>query len=159
MEQDPFFKTRTADRRKRLKEEADEARDLAERLRDFTRKYRHGKLVLTPGRLSDLAPPAQDLEALASFLEEVIGDLTDRGGPPPRLRAFKALAAGLIRAYRRATGKRGTGHGSQEGRLRDLVEAVLPTASAIAKQVTGKPLRTPSEKNLGEQLDEIGSTL
>jgi hypothetical protein len=69
MEQDLFLRLALPTGGGILKEEAKEARDLAQRLRDFTRKYRHGTLVLTPGRLFDLAVPAQDLDKLATFLE------------------------------------------------------------------------------------------
>jgi hypothetical protein len=77
----------------------------------------------------------------------------------PRLLAFKSLAAGLIRAYHRATGQKGTGHAAREGRLLDLVEAVLPTACMIAEDLTGKQLETPSHNNLGEQLNEIANSI
>jgi hypothetical protein len=161
MEQDPFFKTRTADTRKHLKEEADEARDLAQRLRAYRSKYvaRQVTLVLRTGRVFDPAASAEDFEARASFLEEIVADLKDTGGKPPRLRAFKALATGLIRAYHRATGQKGTGHSAREGGLLDLVEAVRPTVGRIAENLTGKSLQTPSPNNLGEQLHEIAKVL
>lgn len=84
----------------------------------------------------------------------------DRGGRP-RMRAFEALAEGLIRAYRRAAKRKGTGGNVREGasRLRKLVEAVLPTARELAKEVTGKPLQRPISGNLGEHLDEIARRL
>jgi hypothetical protein len=112
------------------------------------------RIEALPRRVFDPAAMAQDFDAVALFTDAAAAACKDEGGQPP-MRAFKVLAAGLIRAYRRATAQKGTGHGSREGRLLDLVETVLPTARAIAKRVTGKPLRTPSEKNLGEQLNEI----
>jgi hypothetical protein len=159
--QDPFFKTRTADRRKHLKEEADEARDLAERLRAFNNKYVVGQvtLVFRTGRVFNPAAPAEDFDARALLLEEIVGDLRDAAGPQPRLRAFKALATELIRAYSRATGRKGTGVGAREGSLLDLVEAVLAAACKVAEDLTGQPLQTPSPNNLGEQLHEIASGL
>ena len=77
-----------------LKEEADEARDLAERLRAYHSKYVAGQVTLglPIGGVFDPACPAEDFEARASFLEEIVGDFRDAGGAPPMLRAFKALA-------------------------------------------------------------------
>jgi hypothetical protein len=138
---------------------AGEAKALAMRLRDFTKRYPTPKLVLHPGRLFDLDAPAQDLDALASLVEDSAAAFKDTGGPTPRLRAFKVLAEGLVRAYRRATKQSGTGRSAREGRLLDLVEAVLPVVRKIAKDVTGKPLQLPSSNNLGEQLHEIASRL
>lgn len=161
MEQDPFFKTRTADTRKRLKNEAKEARDLAKQLRAYNSKYVVGQvtLVLPTGRVFNPGAPAEDFDERASFLEKIAGDLRDAGGPPPKLRAFKALAEGLIRAYRRATGQKGTGQAARDGRLLDLVEAVLRTACEIAQMRTGKRFETPSPNNLGEQVNEIAEGL
>ena len=151
MEQDPFFKTRPADMRKLLKEEADEARDLAAQLRAYHSKYVAGQvtLVLHIGRVFDPAGPAEDFEARALFLEEIVGDLRDAGGPPPML-AFKALAEGLVRAYKHATGETGIGHSAREGSLHDLLDAVLPTAERLAKSITGNPLR--KSKDPGQYL-------
>ena len=159
-EQDPFFKAmvRTADWRERLEDEAKLARSLAQLLRDFTRKYRHGNLVVRPGRLFDLASPAQDLDALASHLDEIAGDLKDKGGPTPRFRAFKVLATGLMRAKsgarKRAKGGTTRKRAARDGRLLKLVDAVVPTAIEIAKETTGKPLATPSHSNVGDHLRE-----
>jgi hypothetical protein len=159
--------TRIADMRRHLGNKARDERDLAERLRDYTSKYvvGHPTLVLPslgsepfPGRVFDPAAMAQDFDTVASLTEDAAAACKDKGGPPPML-VFKVLAKGLIRAYRRATGRKGTGHGSREGRLLDLVEAVLPTVREIGKQVTRKPLRTPTAKNLSEQLNEIAGQL
>jgi hypothetical protein len=80
----------------------------------------------------------------------------DRGGRQP-MTAFRLLADGLVRAYSRATKRKGTGGNVREGRsrLRALVEAVLPTARKIAKDVTGKSLKAPARGGLGYRLDEI----
>jgi hypothetical protein len=80
----------------------------------------------------------------------------DRGGKP-RMRAFEELAAGLVIAYRHATKRRGSGRSARAGKLRDFVEAVLPTACRIAKKVTGKPLASPSD--VGEYLHLIARRL
>jgi hypothetical protein len=80
----------------------------------------------------------------------------DRGGPP-RLRAFAALAEGLVHAYRNATGEAGTGRSAREGRLLDLYEAVLPTADKLAKTITGKPLEV--SKAPGEYLHRAAERL
>jgi hypothetical protein len=159
--------TRIADMRTYLRNRARIERDLAERLRDYTSKYvvGHPTLVLSslglnpfPGRVFDPAAMAQEFDRVASLTEDLAAACKDKGGPPP-MRVFKVLAEGLIRAYRQATGERGTGHGSRAGHLLDLVEAVLPTVREIANQATGQPLRTPSEDNLGEQLHEIARQL
>jgi hypothetical protein len=163
MEQDPFFKTRSADTRKRLQEEADEARDLAKRLRDFTSKYviRHPTMILRPGRVFDLGPIAQDLDALASYLDDTAADVKDKGGPTRKTAAFDVLAEELIRAYSRATKRKGTGGNVREGRsrLRALVEAVLPPARKIAKDATGQSLKAPASGGLGDRLAEIAERL
>jgi hypothetical protein len=139
---------------------AGEAKALAMRLRDFTKRYPTPKLVLHPGRMFDLAAPAQDLDALALLVEDRAAAFKDAGGPTPRLRAFKVLSEGLIRAYRRATEQKGTGHSAREGRLLDLVEAVLATALKLARDETGKPFETPASTHaLGEQLHEIARHL
>jgi hypothetical protein len=159
--------TRIADMRAYAKNKASAERNLAERLRDYASKYvvGHPTLVLPspgseplPGRVFDPAAMAGDFARVASLSEDAAAACKDTGGPPP-MRAFKVLAEGLIRAYRRATGRKGTGHGSRLGRLLDLVEAVLPTARKIAKQVTARPLRAPTEKNLSERLNEIAGHL
>jgi hypothetical protein len=159
--------TRVADIRRHLGNKAHDERDLAKRLRDYTSKYvvGHQKLLLSslgsapfPLRMFDPAAIAQDFERVASLTEDAAAACKDPGGAPPML-VFKVLAEGLIRAYRRATGRKGTGHGSREGRLFDLVEDVMPTVSEIAKQETGKPLRTPTAKNLSERLHEIAAQL
>jgi hypothetical protein len=74
---------------------------------------------------------------------------------PPSMLDFQVLAEGLIRAYRGATNQRGTGHGAREGRLLNLVKAVLPTALDLAERVTGEPLKIPSGKNLGDYVHDI----
>jgi hypothetical protein len=161
LEQTPLYKmfARTAYTRRRLKDEAEEARALAKRLREFTSKYSHPTIVLRTFRQFDLLVPAEDLDELASFLEKLVGELKDKGGQLPKLQAFKVLAEGLIRAYGRATKQRGRGRSAREGKLLDFVEAVLPAAREIAKDVTGKPLQVPLGNNLGEQLNEIAGGL
>ena len=99
---------------------------------------------------------AEDFEARASFLEEIVGDVRDAGGAPSML-AFKALAEGVIRAYKHATGETGIGRSAREGRLLDLLEAVLPTAEKLAKSTTGKPLRKP--KDPGQYLHRTAERL
>jgi hypothetical protein len=159
--------TRVADMRRHLGNKAHDERDLAKRLRDYTSKYvvGHQKLVLPslgsapfPCRMFDPAAIAQDFDRVASLIEDAAAACKDKGGQPP-MRAFKVLADGLIRAYRRATGRKGTGHGSREGSLLDLVVAVLPTVREIGEQLTRKPLRTPTANNLSEHLNEIAGQL
>ena len=77
--------------------------------------------------------------------------LADRGGPS-KMRAFAALADGLIQAYQHATKKTGKGRGAREGPLLDLIQAVLPTARHLGKLNTGKLLQVPTEDGLGEYL-------
>jgi hypothetical protein len=96
-----------------------------------------------------------ELEALAEAMRLQADEWksTDRGGHPLIMRAFNALAEGLVVAYQRATGKTGVGHGAREGKLRAFVERLLPVADEIAKAVTGKPLETPATPGaIGEYL-------
>jgi hypothetical protein len=149
-----FKLTRVADIRRHLKKWTRDARVLAKRLRNFNDRYPTPTLVLHPGRMFDLAAPAKDLDALASLLDDAAAFCKDRGGLP-RLQAFQALAEGLISAYRHSTEQRGTGRSAREGRLLDLVEAVLPTASKLA----GRALKAPAKNSLGDYLHRIAMRL
>jgi hypothetical protein len=87
---------------------------------------------------------AEELEKLAAVARRKSKRFraVDPGGnlqKTEKLRAFTALAKGLVRAYQRATGRSGIGYGAREGELRRFVEAVLPTARDIAKTSTGSP--------------------
>jgi hypothetical protein len=101
---------------------------------------------------------ACELDGLAQMARRYADECksADRGGPST-MRAFKVLAVGLIHAYRGATKKRGTGRSAREGKLLDLVEAVLPTARTIAMNVTGKPLAAPGD--VGDYLHRVASRL
>jgi hypothetical protein len=146
--------TRIADMRGHLKKQARDARALAKQLRNFNKRYFSPNLVLHPGRLFDLASPSQDLDTLASLVEDAAAACKDTGGRRG-LRAFQVLAEGLISAYRHGTQQRGTGRSAREGRLLELVEAVLPTARKLAQDVTGRPLKAPAENSLGDYLHRI----
>jgi hypothetical protein len=155
--------TRVADMRPPLKQEAREARALAQRLRAFASKYvtGHATLILRLGQVFDPGALAEDFDALASLREDQAAACKDSGGPTRKMRAFTALAEGLTRAYSRATGRKGTGGNVREGdsRLRKLVEAVLPEARKITEAMTGKPLTVPRSGGLGDHLDEIAKRL
>jgi hypothetical protein len=157
--------TRIADLRRYLRNKAREERDLAKRLRGYTSKYvvGHPTLILPslgleplPGRVFDPTAMAQDLDRVASLTEDAAAACKDKGGPPP-MRAFTVLAEGLIHTYRRATKLRGTGRSAREGKLLDLVEAVLPIARRIAMDVTGKPLAVP--RDVGDYLHRVAGRL
>jgi hypothetical protein len=180
--------TRIAHMRERLKKEAADAKALAQKLRDFNSKYVLGQPTLVipddkalaqkvrdfnskyvpgqptlviSGRVFDLSTPAHDLCDRALLLEELAAACKDKGGPPPKTAAFDALATGLLRAYSNATQRKGTGGNVREGRsrLRDLVDAVLPTARKIAKDVTGQSLKAPASGALGDHLNNIAQRL
>jgi hypothetical protein len=106
-----------------------------------------------------LAEHQQGLDALAEAMRLQADEfkVPDSGGRP-MMRAFKALAKGLVKAYRRATGLSGAGHGARGGPLFDLTRAVLPVADKIAREATGKPLKIPASANaIGDHLHRIAS--
>jgi hypothetical protein len=142
-----------------LKEEVNDAELLIKGLRNFNNKYRFPPLLRFQDgshRRFDLVSPAQDLEVLLSLIKPAAETCVDRGGAPPML-AFKALAEGLVRAYKHATGETGIGRSAREGRLLDLLDAVLPTAEKLAKSITGRPLRKP--KDPGQYLHRAAERL
>ena len=152
----------------RKKQEAKKRWNLEQRLRDFSSKYKGPTLVVVgrggSGRELDLAAPAvEDLDELASLLKEAAAACKDRGGPTRNMEAFDVLAEGLIGAYHRATGRKGTGGNVREAgrrsRERELVEDVLLTANELAIAVTGKPLKAPAIGFLGDRLEEIAKRL
>jgi hypothetical protein len=99
---------------------------------------------------------AYEIEGLAEAASRHADECkaADQGGPP-RMRAFEALAEGLIRAYQRGTGRTGVGRSAREGQLLDLVEAVLPRACKLAEAVTSEALTAPTSDGLGEYLHRI----
>ena len=106
-----------------------------------------------------IRPPlamAHDLDGLAKAARRQAQACKslDRGGPPP-MRAFTELAKGLVRTYRRATGKSGAGGSARAGRLFDLVASVLPIARRIAQEATGKRLRAPQRDEIGEFVHRV----
>ena len=97
---------------------------------------------------------AHDLDGLAKAARNQACKSLDRGGPPP-MRAFTELAKGLVRTYRRATGKSGAGRSARAGRLFDLVASVLPVAHRIAHAATGERLRAPQSDEIGEFVHRV----
>ena len=99
---------------------------------------------------------AHDLDGLAEAAHKQAQACKslDRGGPPP-MRAFTELAKGLVRTYRRATGKSGAGRSARAGRLFDLVASVLPVAHRIAHAATGERLRAPQSDEIGEFVHRV----
>jgi hypothetical protein len=96
------------------------------------------------------------LKALADAMRLEADERKLTAGRPP-LRAFDALAEGLVLAYRRATARTGVGFSAREGELRAFVEKVLPVAREIARAVTRKPLGVPENSEaLGEYLHRVG---
>jgi hypothetical protein len=101
-------------------------------------------------------PPAPSLAAAAKRYAEAF---KDKGSRPKKFVAFDELAAGLVCAYRRATGNSGAGRSARDGPLLDLVQAVLREARKIANSMTGKPLTAPADHALGEHLYSIARRL
>jgi hypothetical protein len=94
-----------------------------------------------------------DLEALAEAMRLEADASKSTRGRPSTMKAFNALAEGLILAYRRATGWSGRGRSAKEGKLHDFVKSVSSVAARIAKAVTGESLVTPTgEDGLGQAL-------
>lgn len=104
--------------------------------------------------MHDPRATAFELDGLANAARRHADEckLADPGGQP-RMRAFEALAEGLVSAYQRGARRTGVGRSAREGKLLDLAEAVLPTACELAKAVTGKPLQV--SKDLGDYLHKI----
>jgi hypothetical protein len=96
-------------------------------------------------RMHPLGSTEYDLFSMAEAARQHADKAVDRGGQN-QMWAFAALAQGLIIAYRHATGKSGAGRSARHGPLLDLVGAVVLTARKIAKDVTGKPLKTPTAR-------------
>ena len=101
---------------------------------------------------------AFELDGLAAAARRYADECksADRGGPP-RMQAFGALAEGLVRAYKDATGETGIGRSAREGLLLDLVESVLPTARKLSKDPIGEALEIPD--GLGEYLHRTAERL
>ncbi len=140
-------------RHQRLSELREDFLELADAAAATAEKLRPIEIYLINSGL----PGVVDLNFLAKAAHDHADKCKtlDRGGPL-RKRSFEVLADGLIRAYRRATGKRGTGRNVREGRSRlcRLFEDVLLTACDLAKDVTRRTLQVP-DGYFGEHLQEI----
>jgi hypothetical protein len=162
---------RGSDFHKALKRVAHEAEAAANRLRSLQAALDDLPLALFSHDPSFRVPSLKSLEAdLAGRPPNIEGLVAvarrhadafkqvDKGGRS-KMTAFEALAEGLIHAYRNATGQTGKGDAAREGKLRNLVEAVLPTARDLAKDATGEPLQAPEEEGLGEYLHRTARRL
>jgi hypothetical protein len=100
----------------------------------------------------------EGLKALTDAMRLQADEWKLTAGRPP-LRAFDALAEGLVVAYRCVTERTGVGFSAREGELRAFVEKVLPVARKIARAVTGKPLKVPENSEaIGEYLHRVALT-